>query len=87
MRTPSLVNPDELLDSIQDKINAHRPTGYNIVLHRDDYRQDGDWWYVVVHPDKPDVRARDYTKILETIEEEIKLEQSINVLLVPTLQD
>jgi hypothetical protein len=86
MNTSSMA-ANQLLDILEQKIAAHKPSGYDIVLHRDDYRHDGRWWYFVVHPTKENVRASEYSRNLETIENEIKNEQGVDVLLVPTIED
>ena len=48
-------------------------------------QQEGNWWYVVVQPDKEDVRSSQYAASLEAIEDEIETSDKVKVLLVPIL--
>lgn len=79
------MSETELLDIIEGRINRHQPSDYRLDVSRLGVRRDGDWWYVVVTPDKADVRSRDYNAIMSQVEEEIEQENHVKVLLVPTL--
>lgn len=77
----------QILDTVENTLERHQPVDYRIEMSRDGVRNDGQWWYVVVHPTKPDVRASEYTHALEQVENEIARDHGVNVLLVPTIAE
>jgi hypothetical protein len=87
MTTPRVLDIDNILDAVQENIQLNRPAEYDIVVHRDDFRREGEWWYIVVHPTRSDIRGTEYMHILEKVEDELKHELGVNVLLVPTIED
>ena len=84
-KTP--MSAAQLLDAVEDALQRNQPEDYRIEMSREGVRNDGDWWYVVVHPTKPDVRASEYTRRLEQVENEIARSHGVDVLLVPTVTD
>jgi len=78
------MNEKEVLDTVEAYVNQHQPSTYRLDVIRRDVRHDGDWWYVVVKPSQADVRAREYSDIMEQIEDQIKAQRGLKVLLVPT---
>lgn len=79
------MNEDEVLNTVETLVNQRQPPAYHLDVLRQGVRHDGNWWYVVVQPTPPDIRARDYANIMEQVEEQIKMQHNINVLLVPVL--
>jgi hypothetical protein len=51
----------------------------------EEYRQEDDWWYLVVVPNKDGVRLNEYVEVLMVVERKLGREASVNVLLVPAL--
>lgn len=78
------MNEDEVLNIVEEYVNKHQPKAYHLDVSRRDVRHDGDWWYVVVKPSQVDVRAREYSDIMEQVEDQIKSQRGLKVLLVPT---
>ena len=78
------MSEKEVLDTVEEYVNQHQPAAYHLSVSRRDVRHDGDWWYVVVKPSQADVRAREYSDIMERIEDQLRAQQGLKVLLVPT---
>lgn len=78
------MNEDEVLNIVEEYVNKHQPDAYHLDVSRHDVRHDGDWWYVVVKPSPADIRAREYSDIMEQVEDQIKSQRGVKVLLVPT---
>ena len=78
------MSESEVLDTVEEYVNLHQPSAYHLNVVRQDVRHDGDWWYIVVKPSQTDIRAREYSDIMEQIEDQIKSQRGLKVLLVPT---
>lgn len=78
------MSEKEVLDTVEEYVNRHQPSAYRLDVSRTDVRHDGDWWYVVVAPSQEDIRAREYSDIMEQIEDQLKAQRGLKVLLVPT---
>ena len=74
---------DEILKLAQGALERYQPRDYRV--EATDVLEDGDWFYVVVQPNKEGIRNYDYFDILARAEEEIQTNQQRNVLLVPTV--
>lgn len=81
------MNEQEFLDLIEAELEPRQPQGYRLNLNRDAVRHDGNWWYVVVKPDRNSIRVSDYNSVLAAVEEAIEDATDVNVLLVPALPD
>ncbi len=79
------MSETETLNIVETYINKHQPSDFRLNVSHLGVQHDGDWWYVVVTPEPEDIRARDYRDVMEQVEEEIKTEKQIKVLLVPAL--
>lgn len=79
------MGQDKVLDLIESYLERHQPKGYHLNVSRDGVRQDGNWWFVVVQPDRDDVNARDYSVIMSQTEDELEDREHLKVLLVPSL--
>lgn len=82
-----LSNPSDVASMVQSYLDKDQPNTYRLSVVADGLRQDGDWWYVVVVPDRNGVRAHDYSEKLTTIEDRIREKEQMNLLLVPALVD
>jgi len=56
-------------------------------VSEDGYRLEDEWVYVVVSPEREDIRAYDHVQALAAIEKELRETGYPNVLLVPALDD
>lgn len=82
-------SPSQAIEKVQEYVNKHQPDTFRLVVNTnpDLIRNDEDWWYVVVQPDRDGVRAHEYAERLSDIEEIIFEKENVHVLLVPTLAD
>jgi hypothetical protein len=46
-------------------------------------KRDGEYVYVVVQPDRDDIRSYDYYNVLAEVENDLEENEHLNVLLVP----
>ena len=81
------MNDGQLLDLIEKEIEAHQTKDFRLSVERNSIQRDGNWRYVVVKPDRTDIRASRYSEIMRTVEDIIEDETDENVLLVPALVD
>jgi len=65
----------------------HQPLDYKLEVLPDGIKNEDDWWYVLVRPDRENVRAYDYYGRLAEAEISLRDEQNVNVLLVPVLPE
>lgn len=79
------MSETETLNIVEEYVNRHQTPAFRLSVSRQGVRHEGDWWYVVVEPEPEDIRARDYRDLMEQVEEEIKSEKQLKVLLVPNL--
>ncbi len=79
------MSENEVLDIVEDYFSQHQPREYHLNVLRQGVRRDGDWWYVAVQPTPPDVRAREYSDVMEQAEDTIKTQTNLKVLLLPVL--
>jgi hypothetical protein len=79
------MNENEVLDTLETYFSHHQPIGYHLNVLRTGVRRDGDWWYVAVQPDPPDVRARDYSLLMEQAEDDLEQQSNLKLLLLPVL--
>jgi hypothetical protein len=77
----------EVLDLVERTLEPHQPDSYRLNVIRSGVEHNGNWWYVTVLPDKPDVSAYDYGRIVAQAEDEIENQAHVKVLLLPTLPD
>jgi hypothetical protein len=77
------MSETEVLDMVERYLKPYQPTDFHLDVEREGISRDGDWWYVVVTPSKPDIRAYDYDQIVSRAEDEIERDEGIKVLLVP----
>ena len=81
------MKENELLDLVTRQVEQHQPHSFHLDVVREGVRRDGNWWYIVVRPDRPDVRLSEYNQVLSVVEDEIEKETDESVLLVPALPD
>ncbi len=66
-------------------LEPHQPKDYRLRVSERGVKKDDDWWYVLVQPDREDVRSYDYYGRLAEAEISLKDAENVNVLLVPVL--
>ncbi len=80
------MSDQEVLDLVTSKINEQQPTNFRLNVYPA-IRRDNDWYYIAVSPDNSEIRVSDYNAVLVGVEDALKIESHINVLLVPNLPD
>ena len=70
---------------VERYLQKHQPRQYKLVAT--EAVRDGDYWYVIIQPDKLNVRTFDYSMRLADTEEDIRDHEKKppNLLLVPFL--
>lgn len=81
------VLPPSMLDAIERRLNERPRRRFTLKVVPDATQQEGDWWYVVVVPEPGDVRSSEYAHELAAVEETLRDDDGLQVLLVPTLAD
>jgi hypothetical protein len=74
-----------VVEMVKAHVDRHQPAAFRLTVLTEGARQDEGWWYIVVRPDRSGVRSYDYSEALSLVEEEIRDEENVNVLLVPSL--
>jgi hypothetical protein len=82
----SQIETQDVADIVTRHLLPHQPNDYKLAVSDDIYRS-GNWWYVVVQPDRPNIRVYDYNHIVQRVEDEIEDQEHIKVLLVPAMPD
>lgn len=81
------MSETEVLDKVERYVKLRQPPGIELQVLRQGVRHEGNWWYVVVQANPPDISARKYKEVMEDAEEDMDLREHVNVLLVPSLPD
>ncbi len=81
----STLTPAEIARLVTDYVQQNQPGDYRLTVDPDAVQQEEDWWYVVVRPDRPGVRAHEYAERLTRIEDQIWDQKELHVVLVPSL--
>ena len=83
----NVATQTEIVALVQRFLDQHQPPSYALKVDEVGIRQEDDWWFVTVKPDRNGVRAHDYAERLTEAEDEIQRETRLNILLVPVLVD
>lgn len=81
------LTTDQVIAMARKYLEPHQPVNYRLQVQEQGVRRDDDWWYVLVQPDREDVRSYDYYGRLAEAEIDLKDKEHLNVLLVPVLPD
>ncbi len=76
---------EQIVEIVAKYLEPHQPKNYRLHIRLKGMRQDGDYWYVVVQPDKEDIRSYDYYGRLAETENDIEENENLKILLVPVL--
>jgi len=82
---PAADAREKVADAVRRHLGPHQPEGFRLEVTADGVQQSGDWWYVAVQPTPPDIRARDYSDVMDQAEEDIKAQANLKALLLPVL--
>ena len=77
----------EVFELVREYLRPHQPRDYQLEVIEEGSRKDDDWWYVLVRPNREDVRPYDYYSRLAEAEVTLRDEKGLNVLLVPVLPE
>ncbi|MGC8623842.1 MAG: hypothetical protein ACP5VQ_01090 [Phycisphaerae bacterium] len=72
---------------VEKYLKKHQPRNYKLVVKQAGSKQDGDWWYILVQPDKKTVSSFDYASRLAKTEDELSENEHLKVLLVPVIPE
>lgn len=81
------LNAGQVAELVRRYLQPHQPPNYHLDVLPDGVRQEEDWWYVLVRPDRENVRAYDYYARLAEAEVTLRDDEGVNVLLVPVLPE
>ena len=76
---------ERIVGLVQDCLNSHQPKTYRLEVVPDGVKKEDDWYYVVVQPNREDVRSYEYYGLLTEAEMELQDREGMRVLLVPAL--
>jgi hypothetical protein len=62
----------EVAQLVQSFLDRNQPEDYRLRVDVAGVRREDDWWYVLVKPDREDVRSHDYAERLSDAEEQIE---------------
>jgi hypothetical protein len=79
------MTENDVIALVEKYLKPHQPADYKLKVSPEGIRRDDDWWYVVVQPDREDVRSYDYYGRLTEAELDLQEKEHVNVLLVPVL--
>lgn len=75
---------DDVERLVRQELTPRQPAGYQLEVGRIE-RFEEDWWRVCVRPSRDGVRADEYAQILTNVEECLRDQHALNVVLVPVL--
>jgi len=80
------MNQNRVIELVRASLAKRQPQGATIEIIEDGIRQDANWWYVPVRPDRDIPRTYEYYEVLTDVEDEVQheLEDGTEVLLVPS---
>lgn len=84
-----VVLATERIEKIKEKVRKHLVAAERdgIYLTLDGHKQDDEWLYIVVLPNRPGVRASDHARTMAQIERDLRAQGDDKVLLVPALEE
>jgi len=78
---------DELVRLAEEHLKRHQPKGYRLQVDPDGVMEEDEWTYVVVKPDRNDVKSYDYSSRLAEAEQDMEDAGHPKILPVPDLPD
>ncbi|QNN25258.1 hypothetical protein HED60_24250 [Planctomycetales bacterium ZRK34] len=77
------MNQQQAIQLVEQHLNRHQPKEYRLHVIPGATRNEDDWWYVCVGPDRDNIRRYDYYDVLAQISREIEDEDDVNITLLP----
>ena len=79
--------PVQIYQIVSTLVAQNQPRAYQLTVQQNQIVHAGNWWHVVVTPNKPDINANDYARVMARIENSIEQQYGVKVLLVPAIPD
>ncbi len=78
---------EEIVELVRKYLDPHQPSdgSYRLNVIPEGIQRDADWYYVLVEPDRDDVRSYDYSARLAEAESDLQEKENKKILLVPVL--
>jgi hypothetical protein len=73
----------KIVETVEKYLEPHQPADYRLVVSPNGIQEEDDWFYVVVEPDRDDVRSYDISHRLVEAESDIEKHTELKILLVP----
>lgn len=84
MSQTNTTSAQQIADLVRAELSRLAPQPYRLSVVVDGIRQEDDWWYVPVTPDRGGVRAHEYAELLTGAENALCEREGVKVLLIPT---
>lgn len=85
---PGHMTCDDVVKLVKEKLKEYvKKSGkrdFEINVDADYARQEDDWWYIPVHPNRDLPQSYTYYEILADVEFDLQETDNLNILLVPT---
>ncbi len=78
------MNKQDIIQKVNHYLEPHQSAEMTIEVVERFVRADGDWWYVPVRPTTHNPITYSYFGVLADIEGELKQNEHLDVLLVPS---
>ena len=78
------MNKQEIIQQVNHYLQPHQSDKMTIEIVEKAVRMDGDWWYVPIRSTSPEPITYTYFGVLTDIEGELKENDHLDVLLVPS---
>ena len=80
-----IATREDIAEIAKRYLEPYQPDTYRLNIKESSIKQDEDFWYVIVHPSREDVRSFDYYGRLAEAEEDIESHEHIKILLMPVI--
>ena len=86
------MKKQEVIELVKRHLDNHQPNDFKLSVVPEATREEDDWWYVGIKPNRQIRRQYDYYNVLAEVELEIEDEfetknPELNILLVPVSAD
>lgn len=78
-----MMSKDQVVQRVRELLEASPPRGFSIEVMENKAREDGGWWYIPVRTPGDEPRTYEYYTVLTDIEEHLRDNEKVDVLLVP----
>ena len=77
------MSKEQIIGRVRELLRANPPKGFSIEVVEGSAREDGGWWYIPVRTGENEPRTYEYYTVLTDIEEHLRRNENLDVLLVP----